>query len=95
MAFDKDYFTQIGVGGKQGQQLWLYYSQEDLSNYATPQSSYAYFDLYGNFPQAASGDIILAFNAASPNVIVYAITVNDENGTSVLCCRGRFGTDIM
>lgn len=91
MAFDKDYFTQVGVGGKQGQQLFMYYSQEDLTNYATPgDAAVTYFDLFDSWPQAASGDIILAFNAASPNVIVYAITGNDETGTTVVVGRGNF-----
>jgi len=91
MAFDKDYFTQVNVGAKQGQRLWMYYTEDDVATTLNLGESTAYFDLYDYFPQAASGDIILVFNASSAaaHVTIFAITVNTSNGTSAMVCLGN------
>lgn len=89
MSFDKDYLTQMGYGGSQGNSIWHYYSATDnLASLAMGTVNTTYFAraFSESGIVARKGDIILAAycatNAAS--LAVMAVPDNwDSNGASV------------
>lgn len=94
MAFDRQYLSQIGYGGKGGNSLWMYYdvNADNIASLAGPGVNTAYFqrafDDHGIAPK--KGDVIMissfqtpAVNAATP---VVALVPNDwdANGATII-----------
>lgn len=89
MSYDQTKMVLIGGGGAQGQQLWLYYTSDNLASNTAGALVAGYFNnAYNDTPGMRAGDIIMAINGSTPVVTVLAIQAIDANGVTVVPSAG-------